>query len=106
MTINPESETVADETTVEEFSGGGKIFERYEDGRPKRWLCGHDTENNITDPPEVARGAATHYLNSEGKMEGANPTEEVLDEQELWKPGLKPRTTERRDGQDPNMFKP
>ncbi len=84
---------------VETFDGGGIIYERYEDGRPKRWLCGHDERGNLTDPPEIARGSAVHYFNREGKTEGSNPTDQVLDEQELWKPSLKPPTTEPRWGQ-------
>jgi hypothetical protein len=105
MTIDQENESATEEIMVEEFSGGGKIFERYkEDDRPKRWLCGRDGEGNLTDPPEIKPGMATHYRNSDGEMEGANPTDAVLDEQEMWGLGLKPPTTERRDRQDPNMF--
>lgn len=66
----------------EEFiESGGKVFEWYEDGRPKRWLCGHGPKGEPISPKNVE---AVEYLNHEGKWEGTNPDEAAVADKKLW----------------------
>ena len=64
---------------------GGMVLERYDDGRPRLWHCGRDTQGQRLDPPEVERQQALHRLNAQGRWEGVNPSQEDLAEIALWR---------------------
>jgi len=57
---------------------GGEVFEWYEDGRLKRWLCGLSPKGEPICPMDMQKDAII-YLNNEGKYEGTNPGQETLD---------------------------
>ena len=81
MNIEKESEI---EINQEFVQSGGKILEKYSDGRPKRWLCGQGKNSEIVDPPNK-ENEAIHYLNEEGEWEAGNPDQELLEEIKRWR---------------------
>jgi len=64
---------------------GGNILEYYEDGRPKKWLCGKNAAGEPIDPPDVNPKNVIRRLNRDGVWEGVNPTKEDIEELKLWR---------------------
>lgn len=63
---------------------GGKILESYSDGRPKTWLCGLGENGGKINPPGVQENQAVFNLDKDGKWQGNNPGQKVLEERDQW----------------------
>lgn len=69
----------------EEFiNSGGKVLEWYDDGRPKRWLCGRSPKGEPICPEGMQKDAII-YLNNKGQYEGTNPGQETREDIEKWR---------------------
>lgn len=86
MQSNPENEQLLEEELESEFAKkGGKVLKMKENGAPQRWLCAIDDNGEPFDPPGVDPKNVLREINSEGKYEGANPSEEDLEEIKQWR---------------------
>lgn len=85
MQSNPENEQLLEEELGSEFAKkGGKILKTKENGAPQKWLCAINDNGEPFDPPGVDLKNVQRNINSEGKWEGSNPSEEDRDEREKW----------------------
>lgn len=90
MQVNPENEQALEEELESEFiKKGGKILKTKENGAPQRWLCAIGDNGEPFDPPGVNPKDVMHKINSEGKWEGVNPSEDDRDERGKWDSGWK-----------------